>query len=127
RALVPSAFADGGGRFRAHVRRARRAPLLRPRRGHDLRAHLAAGRSHAPMRRLLLLAVLAALALPAQALAHATLEQASPGFGARVAAAPKTLTLQFDQYVIALPGSVPLLSAAAPIGVSNVRDDSRLL
>ena len=44
------------------------------------------------MRRLLLLAVLAALALPAQALAHATLEQASPGFGARVAAAPKTLT-----------------------------------
>jgi copper transport protein len=79
------------------------------------------------MRRLLLLAGLGALALPAPAFAHATLEYASPAFRARVAAAPKTLTLRFDQYVKALPGSVQLFSATGPIGVSNVRDDGRLL
>ena len=54
--------------LRAHVRRARRVPLLRPRRGADLRAPFAARRGAAPMRRCLLGAALAALALPARRL-----------------------------------------------------------
>ena len=79
------------------------------------------------MRRLLLLGGLAALALPAPAFAHATLEQTSPGFRARVETSPRVVTFKFDQYVVALPGSVQLFSATGPISVRRVWTNRRLL
>jgi copper transport protein len=51
------------------------------------------------MRRLLLLGLALALALPAAALAHATLRSVSPGFGKELQRTPKLVTLQFDQIV----------------------------
>ncbi|HEX3806471.1 MAG TPA: copper resistance protein CopC [Gaiellaceae bacterium] len=45
------------------------------------------------------LVVLAALAFPAAASAHATLESTTPHFGRELQQAPKTIALQFDQYV----------------------------
>ena len=45
------------------------------------------------MRRALLIATVAVLALPAQAYAHATLERTSPGFEQRLGTSPRTVTL----------------------------------
>jgi copper transport protein len=75
------------------------------------------------MKRLLLAGGLIALALPAPAFAHATLEQTTPGFRERVASSPRTLVLSFDQYVKALPRSLQLYSAKGPIAVSRIRND----
>jgi methionine-rich copper-binding protein CopC len=64
------------------------------------------------MRRpLLILVALAALAAPAQALAHSTLIQASPGFRERLALSPRAVVLRFDQAVQPLPGSIRVYSA----------------
>jgi len=60
------------------------------------------------LKRLVLTAATLALVFPAQALAHSTLEQASPGFRQRLDSSPRLVTLRFDQYVKALPGSVQL-------------------
>jgi copper transport protein len=79
------------------------------------------------MRRALLGAAVAALMLPTPAFAHATLEQTSPAFGARVQAAPPMLTLRFDQHTKALPRSVQLFSATGSIPVSGVRSTGRTL
>jgi len=62
------------------------------------------------MRRGLLVAVLAALVLPASAFAHATLKTESPSFGQELAASPTRIVLQFDQTVQALPKSVEVLT-----------------
>ena len=75
------------------------------------------------MKRLLVLCGLVALALPAPAFAHATLEQTTPGLRERVASSPRTLMLRFDQYVKALPRSLQLYSAKGPIGLSRIRND----
>jgi copper transport protein len=72
------------------------------------------------MRRSLVVVILAALAFPAQAFAHATLEHTSPSFRQRLPASPRTITLRFDQYVKALPGSVQLFSARGPVRVTRV-------
>ena len=72
------------------------------------------------MRRTLLLAVGAALVLPAQASAHATLLQTSPGFRERLSTSPQTIVLRFDQYVKAVPGSVTLFSSRGSIGLTRV-------
>jgi copper transport protein len=79
------------------------------------------------MTRLLVVAVLAALVLPGQAFAHATLEQASPGFGQRVGSSPRKVTLHFDQYIKALPRSLQLYSSRGGIPVARVRSDGRTL
>jgi copper transport protein len=79
------------------------------------------------MRRVVLIAVLVALAAPANAFAHATLERTSPSFRERLAASPAQITLRFDQYVKLLPGSIRLYSAHGSVPVSNVRSDGRLL
>jgi copper transport protein len=79
------------------------------------------------MTRLLVVAMLAALVLPGQAFAHATLEQASPGFGQRVGSSPRKVTLQFDQYIKALPRSLQLYSSRGGIPVARVRSDGRTL
>jgi copper transport protein len=79
------------------------------------------------MRRLLIALVVGALAFPAQASAHATLEKTSPGFRERLPSSPRTVTLKFDQYLKALPGSIRLYSSAGSVGVRRVRSDGRVL
>lgn len=79
------------------------------------------------MKRLLLLGAITALALPAHALAHATLQKTSPAFRERLPSSPRTLVLRFDQYVKAVPGSVRLYSSTGSIGVTRVRSDGRTL
>lgn len=51
------------------------------------------------MRRLALVLGLLALAVPAAAWAHATLQSASPGFQEKLASSPKVVQLRFDQFV----------------------------
>jgi len=51
------------------------------------------------VKRLVALAAFVVLALPAAALAHATLEHVYPGFTADLAQSPKVVRLQFDQFV----------------------------
>jgi copper transport protein len=63
------------------------------------------------VRRLLLLAVLVALAFPAVAAAHATLDQTLPQYGTRVERSPKVVQLRFDQSVDALPNAIRVYSA----------------
>ena len=62
------------------------------------------------MRRALLLAVLAALVLPATAFAHASLRKETPSFKQRLAVAPRQIVLQFDQTVDALPKAIEVLT-----------------
>jgi len=62
------------------------------------------------MRRALLIAAFAALSLPAQAFAHATLERTSPSFEQRLSNSPRTVTLRFDQYIERLPYAIQLYS-----------------
>ena len=73
------------------------------------------------MRRALFISIFAALALPAQALAHATLEHASPAFEQRLSASPRTVTLRFDQYVENLPHAIRLYSAHGELPVPRIR------
>jgi copper transport protein len=79
------------------------------------------------LKRLVLTAATLALVFPAQALAHATLEQASPGFRERLDSPPRLVTLSFDQYVKALPGSVQLFSAKHPVPVKRIWTDRFVL
>jgi copper transport protein len=79
------------------------------------------------MKRLLLAGVLLALLSPAQAFAHATLLHTSPSFRERLSASPQKVTLRFDQYVKALPGSVQLFSTTRALPVSHVGVDGLTL
>jgi copper transport protein len=79
------------------------------------------------MRRAFVLAAFVALALPAQASAHATLESTSPGFEQRLPSSPRTVTLHFDQYIKALPRSLQLYSADGALPVTRIRDDGTTL
>jgi copper transport protein len=58
-----------------------------------------------------LVALLIALALPAGASAHATLESASPGAGATLRQAPRVVTLRFDESVETQFGALRVLDA----------------
>jgi copper transport protein len=58
----------------------------------------------------LLLVMLVALALPAQAFAHATLKQTTPPFGKELQTTPTTIVFRFDQIVKVLPGAVQVLN-----------------
>ena len=62
------------------------------------------------MRRMLLVAALAALALPGTAWAHATLKSTTPPFGHELQNGPATITFHFDQIVKVLPGGVQVLN-----------------
>jgi copper transport protein len=79
------------------------------------------------MKRALLVATVAALALPATAFAHATLERTSPGFEQRLQTSPRTVQLRFDQYIKALPRSVQLFSTRGAIPVARIRSDGTTL
>jgi copper transport protein len=61
------------------------------------------------MRRVLVV-VLAALAFPAGASAHATLRSTTPHFGTEVQAMPHQIRLRFDQRVTILPGAIRVLN-----------------
>jgi copper transport protein len=80
------------------------------------------------MKRALLLAVLAALMLPASALAHASLRKESPSFRQRLAAPPRQIVLQFDQTVDALPKAIQVFTtkgenvAGTPRAVPSARE-----
>lgn len=63
------------------------------------------------MRRAAFLVVLAALAFPAAALAHASLVNVSPAFRERLAHPPRSIVLRFDQTVTALPSSIVVLTS----------------
>lgn len=59
-----------------------------------------------------LLVVLVALAFPASAFAHATLESTTPHFRKELQASPKTITLRFDQSVkLISPNAIKVLNA----------------
>jgi copper transport protein len=60
--------------------------------------------------RRLLLVLLAALAFPAAASAHATLRSTTPKFGTQVQRAPVLIRLHFDQHVKILPGAIKVLN-----------------
>jgi copper transport protein len=62
------------------------------------------------MRRFLVVAFVA-LALPAPAFAHATLDHTSPGFRQRLERSPAQVRLEFDQGVKAFPSSIQVLDA----------------
>jgi copper transport protein len=79
------------------------------------------------LKRLVFTAATLALVFPAQAFAHATLEQASPGFRQRLASSPRLVTLSFDQYVKVLPGSVQLFSTKHDVPVRRIWTDRFVL
>lgn len=62
------------------------------------------------MKRALVAAAFVALALPASAFAHASLEKVTPGFGVRLASSPRQVVLQFDQSVVALPKAIQVFT-----------------
>jgi copper transport protein len=59
------------------------------------------------VKRLVLLGLALALAVPAAAVAHATLKSVSPGFGTELQTSPRVVTLRFDQ-VVQLPSVLVL-------------------
>jgi copper transport protein len=63
------------------------------------------------MRRLALV-VLVAVAFPAAASAHATLESTTPSFRQELQHGPRTIRLHFDQSVEVLPGSIKVLDGS---------------
>ena len=63
------------------------------------------------MRRLAVV-VLAALAFPAAASAHASVEYTTPHFGKRLQVSPKAVLLEFDQSVKALPHAIAVFTAS---------------
>ena len=62
------------------------------------------------MRAALVLAVLAALAVPGTAFAHASLSSGVPSYGERLASSPAQVRLHFDQGVKAFPRSIVVLN-----------------
>jgi copper transport protein len=74
--------------------------------------------------RCLALVALVALAFPASASAHASLEHTSPAFRARLDAAPHEVWLNFDQQVKPLPNSIVVYSATGRV-VSGVTQNGQ--
>jgi len=73
------------------------------------------------MRRVaLVVGAVAALAFPAGAFAHASLEHTWPSFRQRVETAPSSVRLNFDQAVTVVPGSVSVYSAGGTVVSSEV-------
>ena len=79
------------------------------------------------MKRVLLIAAMLALAVPAQAFAHASLLQTTPGFRERLPSSPQKIVLLFDQYVQSLPDPVQLYSSRGSVGVQRVVIKGRTL
>ena len=62
------------------------------------------------MRRAFLVSIVAALALPIAAFAHASVIHVSPAFRQRLAQSPREVMVRFDQSVTALPRSIVVLT-----------------
>jgi copper transport protein len=60
-------------------------------------------------------AVLLALAFPAGASAHATLEHTTPHYGTRLVSSPRVVRLRFDQSVKALPSAIKVFTAKGAV------------
>jgi copper transport protein len=73
------------------------------------------------MRRALAVAALA-LALPAQAFAHASLRETSPAYGERLQSAPRQIRLHFDQGVKVFPDSIEVLTADGKLVSGRARN-----
>jgi copper transport protein len=73
--------------------------------------------------------VVAGLALPGAAWAHATLRQTIPAFGKRIESSPKFVELRFDQSVKALPNAITVYTAKGKIvsGSSRGGTDKRIV
>ena len=108
---VQAALAAVRHRLRDRVHRGRGRALQLPRRCTCVRAPQPLGGGGAPVKRLLLVAAVVALALPASASAHATLLQMSPAVGQRLAASPHVVRLTFDQSVTTLPNGIRVYDA----------------
>src|SRR5262249_38223047 len=96
---------------RAHVRRSVRDAVLRPGPRAGVRPPLSGGRGAASMKRVVIAASLVALALPASAFAHASLQHTYPKFRQRVEISPSHVSLRFDQSVKALPNAIEVYSS----------------
>ena len=79
------------------------------------------------MRRVLIVVALVALAVPAQAFAHASLERTSPGFEQRLQTSPQSVILRFDQYVEHVPYAMRLYSANGELPLQRIRVKGREL
>jgi copper transport protein len=73
--------------------------------------------------RTLLVAMIAELALPAVASAHATLRFTTPKFGTELKSSPATITFHFDQTVTVLPDSVRVLNSVGKNFAGQSRDE----
>jgi copper transport protein len=76
------------------------------------------------MRRVVLAALLLALAQPAAAFAHARLTDERPSFRERLVTAPAQVLLHFDQGVDALPSSIVVYSAKGKVVSGSARNGS---
>jgi copper transport protein len=79
--------------------------------------------------RKLLVAALAALAFPAAAFAHATMDKATPSFGQRLERSPTVVRLQFDQSVEAPSNAIRVLDAKGRLvsGATRSKGDRRTI
>jgi copper transport protein len=68
---------------------------------------------------------LIALALPASALAHASLQQTWPGFRERLSGSPHEVVLRFDQAVKPMPRSIQVRTAAGKVVSGSARVSDR--
>lgn len=75
------------------------------------------------MRRLALLGLLAALAFPGGAWAHAALLHVSPSVGERLAVSPRVVRLVFDQSVTTLPNGIRVYDATGRLVSGVARND----
>ena len=78
--------------------------------------------------RALAASMLVALALPTSALAHAVLLEGVPTYGARLATAPRVVSLQFDQTVDAFANSIDVRSSTGKVvtaGSARTTDSGR--
>src|SRR5262249_19054287 len=122
RARGASAFRRAPGVHGADHRVGLGHALHRSRRRAGVRPPLAARRDAAPMRRTLLV-VLVALVFPATASAHATLQSTVPPFGHELQRGPVRIVLHFDQHVNVLPGSIKVLNGVGKQFASDARTD----
>jgi copper transport protein len=81
------------------------------------------------VRRALGVAVLLALTVPATALGHATMNEATPSVQSEVEAAPREVTVRFDQAVTATPNAIEVFAADGTTlsGVATLRDRDRMV
>jgi copper transport protein len=81
------------------------------------------------MRRAVLIAVLAALALPGVAFAHASVRATQPSYRERLERAPRTVWVRFDQGVKALPDSIVVRSSTGTVvsGVTRSAADAHTM